>query len=130
MRWCMHRCLINDTKRPASRPRARSTIEGPVMDGMNVVGDLFGAGKMFCRRWSSPRGDEEGRRLSAPYIGRKLRTGDAGSRQDHHGHGQGRRHDIGKHRRRGAGLQQLDVWTWRDGAGAEDPRDAAPRTPT
>ncbi len=22
-------------------------IEGPLMDGMNVVGDLFGAGKMF-----------------------------------------------------------------------------------
>ena len=28
-------------------PRARSIIEGPLMDGMNVVGDLFGAGKMF-----------------------------------------------------------------------------------
>ena len=22
-------------------------IEGPLMDGMNIVGDLFGAGKMF-----------------------------------------------------------------------------------
>ncbi|HEV3164963.1 MAG TPA: methionine synthase, partial [Isosphaeraceae bacterium] len=28
-------------------PRALSIIEGPLMDGMNVVGDLFGAGKMF-----------------------------------------------------------------------------------
>ncbi len=27
--------------------RALSIIEGPLMDGMNVVGDLFGAGKMF-----------------------------------------------------------------------------------
>lgn len=27
--------------------RALSVIEGPLMDGMNVVGDLFGAGKMF-----------------------------------------------------------------------------------
>ena len=24
-----------------------TVIEGPLMDGMNVVGDLFGAGKMF-----------------------------------------------------------------------------------
>ncbi|MCA0397710.1 MAG: methionine synthase [Bacteroidetes bacterium] len=28
-------------------PRPLEVIEGPLMDGMNVVGDLFGAGKMF-----------------------------------------------------------------------------------
>jgi 5-methyltetrahydrofolate--homocysteine methyltransferase len=28
-------------------PRPIEVIEGPLMDGMNVVGDLFGAGKMF-----------------------------------------------------------------------------------
>lgn len=28
-------------------PRPLDVIEGPLMDGMNVVGDLFGAGKMF-----------------------------------------------------------------------------------
>jgi 5-methyltetrahydrofolate--homocysteine methyltransferase len=28
-------------------PRAIQVIEGPLMDGMNVVGDLFGSGKMF-----------------------------------------------------------------------------------
>ncbi|KAI8992259.1 methionine synthase [Pilobolus umbonatus] len=28
-------------------PRALNVIEGPLMDGMNVVGDLFGKGKMF-----------------------------------------------------------------------------------
>src|SRR5688572_5030438 len=28
-------------------PRTLEVIEGPLMDGMNVVGDLFGAGKMF-----------------------------------------------------------------------------------
>jgi 5-methyltetrahydrofolate--homocysteine methyltransferase len=28
-------------------PEALSIIEGPLMDGMNIVGDLFGAGKMF-----------------------------------------------------------------------------------
>ncbi|MFQ5937211.1 MAG: methionine synthase, partial [Acidiferrobacterales bacterium] len=40
--------IIDDTeeaRRAASRPL--EVIEGPLMDGMNVVGDLFGAGKMF-----------------------------------------------------------------------------------
>ncbi len=31
----------------AQYPSALSIIEGPLMDGMNIVGDLFGAGKMF-----------------------------------------------------------------------------------
>ncbi len=31
----------------AKYPRSLDIIEGPLMDGMNVVGDLFGAGKMF-----------------------------------------------------------------------------------
>jgi 5-methyltetrahydrofolate--homocysteine methyltransferase len=30
-----------------SAPRPLAVIEGPLMDGMNVVGDLFGAGQMF-----------------------------------------------------------------------------------
>ncbi|NJD19267.1 MAG: methionine synthase, partial [Gemmatimonadetes bacterium] len=30
-----------------SLPRALDVIEGPLMDGMNVVGDLFGSGRMF-----------------------------------------------------------------------------------
>ena len=40
--------IIEDTeeaRQAASRPI--EVIEGPIMDGMNVVGDLFGAGKMF-----------------------------------------------------------------------------------
>lgn len=36
-------------------PRALHIIEGPLMNGMKVVGDLFGAGKMFLpqvgKRW-------------------------------------------------------------------------------
>ena len=28
-------------------PAPLQVIEGPLMDGMNIVGDLFGAGKMF-----------------------------------------------------------------------------------
>lgn len=31
-------------------------IEGPLMDGMNVVGDLFGEGKMFYHKWLNLRG--------------------------------------------------------------------------
>ncbi|KAH7621904.1 hypothetical protein Ndes2526B_g02717 [Nannochloris sp. 'desiccata'] len=31
----------------AKYPKPLNVIEGPLMDGMNVVGDLFGAGKMF-----------------------------------------------------------------------------------
>ena len=34
-----------EARQAASRPL--DVIEGPLMDGMNVVGDLFGAGKMF-----------------------------------------------------------------------------------
>src|SRR5690606_16159717 len=40
--------VIEDTeeaRRAFERPL--QVIEGPLMDGMNVVGDLFGAGKMF-----------------------------------------------------------------------------------
>lgn len=40
---------INDDTEEARLkfPRPLDVIEGPLMDGMNVVGDLFGAGKMF-----------------------------------------------------------------------------------
>ncbi|HEY3564923.1 MAG TPA: B12-binding domain-containing protein, partial [Casimicrobiaceae bacterium] len=31
----------------AAAERPLHVIEGPLMDGMNVVGDLFGSGKMF-----------------------------------------------------------------------------------
>ena len=40
--------IVEDTeeaRQAASRPL--DVIEGPLMDGMNVVGDLFGAGRMF-----------------------------------------------------------------------------------
>ncbi|TWB10774.1 methionine synthase (B12-dependent) [Nitrospirillum amazonense] len=36
---------VEEARQAADRPL--SVIEGPLMDGMNVVGDLFGAGKMF-----------------------------------------------------------------------------------
>ncbi|KYQ96884.1 cobalamin-dependent methionine synthase [Tieghemostelium lacteum] len=40
--------IIEDTEEARNTlPNSLSVIEGPLMDGMNVVGDLFGAGKMF-----------------------------------------------------------------------------------
>lgn len=40
--------IIEDTEEARSlSTRPLDVIEGPLMDGMNVVGDLFGAGKMF-----------------------------------------------------------------------------------
>ena len=40
--------IIEDTEEArAAYPSPLEVIEGPLMDGMNVVGDLFGAGKMF-----------------------------------------------------------------------------------
>ncbi len=40
--------VIDDTKEAMEKyPTPLQVIEGPLMDGMNVVGDLFGSGKMF-----------------------------------------------------------------------------------
>ncbi len=40
--------IENDTEEARQKfPRALNLIEGPLMDGMNIVGDLFGSGKMF-----------------------------------------------------------------------------------
>jgi 5-methyltetrahydrofolate--homocysteine methyltransferase len=36
---------VEEARKKAARPLA--VIEGPLMDGMNVVGDLFGSGRMF-----------------------------------------------------------------------------------
>jgi 5-methyltetrahydrofolate--homocysteine methyltransferase len=48
--------VVRDTEeaRASGRyARPLQVIEGPLMDGMNVVGDLFGAGKMFLPQVSS-----------------------------------------------------------------------------
>ena len=40
--------IVEDTEEARRAfPRPIEVIEGPLMDGMNVVGDLFGSGKMF-----------------------------------------------------------------------------------
>jgi 5-methyltetrahydrofolate--homocysteine methyltransferase len=40
--------IVEDTEEARQlSPRPIQVIEGPLMDGMNIVGDLFGSGKMF-----------------------------------------------------------------------------------
>ena len=60
--------------------RPLDVIEGPLMDGMNVVGDLFGAGKMFLPQVvKSARVMKKAVAHLLPFIEEeKLRTGDVG----------------------------------------------------
>ncbi|MCY7312067.1 MAG: methionine synthase, partial [Pseudoxanthomonas sp.] len=60
--------------------RPLDVIEGPLMDGMNVVGDLFGAGKMFLPQVvKSARVMKKAVAYLLPYIeAEKLRTGEVG----------------------------------------------------
>jgi 5-methyltetrahydrofolate--homocysteine methyltransferase len=61
-------------------PRPLDVIEGPLMDGMNVVGDLFGAGKMFLPQVvKSARVMKKAVAYLLPFIeAEKLRTGEVG----------------------------------------------------
>ncbi|MEZ4949672.1 MAG: vitamin B12 dependent-methionine synthase activation domain-containing protein [Saprospiraceae bacterium] len=73
-------------------------IEGPLMDGMNVVGDLFGAGKMFLPQVvKSARVMKKAVAYLTPYIEAQKEKGDA----SHKGRilmatVKGDVHDIGK----------------------------------
>ncbi|MEL6986891.1 MAG: methionine synthase, partial [Bacteroidota bacterium] len=56
-------------------------IEGPLMDGMNVVGDLFGAGKMFLPQVvKSARVMKQGVAHLTPFIEEAKAKGGAGSK--------------------------------------------------
>jgi 5-methyltetrahydrofolate--homocysteine methyltransferase len=73
--------VVEDTEEArlqAKRPL--DVIEGPLMDGMNVVGDLFGAGKMFLPQVvKSARVMKKAVAHLLPFIeAEKLRTGDTG----------------------------------------------------
>jgi 5-methyltetrahydrofolate--homocysteine methyltransferase len=80
--------------------RALDVIEGPLMDGMNVVGDLFGAGKMFLPQVvKSARVMKQAVAVLVPYIEEeKRRSGDASSSRGHivMATVKGDVHDIGK----------------------------------
>ena len=68
-------------------PRPLDVIEGPLMDGMKIVGDLFGAGKMFLPQvvksaramkkavaYLLPYMEEEKRAAAATSAGRRARS--------------------------------------------------------
>jgi 5-methyltetrahydrofolate--homocysteine methyltransferase len=63
-------------------PSPLTVIEGPLMDGMNVVGDLFGSGKMFLPQVvKSARVMKKAVAVLLPYLEEeKKRTGDKSSK--------------------------------------------------
>ncbi|MGG7643505.1 methionine synthase [Rhodovulum sp. YNF3179] len=75
--------VVEDTEEARQRAdKPLDVIEGPLMDGMNVVGDLFGAGKMFL-----PQVVKSARVMKAavahllPYMEEeKRRTGDTSAK--------------------------------------------------
>ncbi|AGA26944.1 methionine synthase [Singulisphaera acidiphila] len=65
-----------------SYTRTLSIIEGPLMDGMNVVGDLFGAGKMFLPQVvKSARVMKKAVAYLLPFMEAEKAKGDVSSRK-------------------------------------------------
>jgi 5-methyltetrahydrofolate--homocysteine methyltransferase len=91
-------------RRSGARPSGPlHVIEGPLMDGMNVVGDLFGSGKMFLPQVvKSARVMKQAGRLPDAVHGEgESAASDRGprahiQRQDRDGDVKGDVHDIGK----------------------------------
>ncbi|THH40611.1 methionine synthase [Neolewinella litorea] len=97
--------ILEDTEEARQKyPRPLHVIEGPLMDGMNVVGDLFGAGKMFLPQVvKSARVMKQSVAYLQPFIEaeRVELGGDAGAGPNHKGSVllatvKGDVHDIGK----------------------------------
>jgi len=73
--------IVEDTEEARLKfPRPIQVIEGPLMAGMNVVGDLFGAGKMFLPQVvKSARVMKQAVGHLIPFIeAEKAKSGDAG----------------------------------------------------
>ena len=109
-----------------ARERPLEVIEGPLMDGMKIVGDLFGSGRMFLPQVvKSARAMKRAVAYLEPFM--EAERGDAPPRAQRQGRArdrQGRRaRHRQEHRRRRARLQQLRRRrSRRDGAGGADPR--------
>ena len=97
--------IVEDTEEARRQyPRPLHVIEGPLMDGMNVVGDLFGAGKMFLPQVvKSARVMKQAVAYLQPFIEEEKLTlgGDAGDTSSGKGKVllatvKGDVHDIGK----------------------------------
>jgi 5-methyltetrahydrofolate--homocysteine methyltransferase len=70
---------VEEARRKYDRPL--EVIEGPLMAGMNVVGDLFGAGKMFLPQVvKSARVMKKAVAYLEPFLEKDKREGDSGSR--------------------------------------------------
>ncbi|MFI4982925.1 MAG: B12-binding domain-containing protein, partial [Nevskiales bacterium] len=91
--------VVEDTEEARAAVEARGgrpieVIEGPLMGGMNTVGDLFGSGQMFLPQVvKSARVMKKAVAHLIPYIeAEKLAGGRRcqGQGPDHHGHGEGR----------------------------------------
>ena len=119
--------IVDDTEEARQQfARPIEVIEGPLMDGMNVVGDLFGSGKMFLPQ--VVKSARVMKRAVAHLIpvhrgGEGEDRRDPGQGPDRHGHRQGRRpRHRQEHRRRGPAVQRLrGDRPWRDGAVAGHP---------
>jgi 5-methyltetrahydrofolate--homocysteine methyltransferase len=91
--------VVEDTEEARLKhDKPLSVIEGPLMDGMNVVGDLFGAGKMFLPQVvKSARVMKKAVAHLLPYMEAEkaatlaCRWRGAHARQGAHGHREGRR---------------------------------------
>jgi hypothetical protein len=127
-----HHFIVEDTEEArqiaARGGRPIEVIEGPLMDGMNIVGDLFGAGKMFLPQVvKSARVMKQAVAHLLPFIEEEKRLlAEAGGDvrgQDRHRHRQGRRaRHRQEHRVGGAPVQQLRSGQHgRDGAVQRDP---------
>ena len=123
--------IADDTEEARRRStRALDVIEGPLMAGMNVVGDLFGSGKMFLPQVvKSARVMKQAVAYLLPFMEEEKKASGATSakirRQGRDGDREGRRaRHRQEHRRRRAPVQQLrGDRPRRDGAGDQDPRD-------
>ena len=102
MRWsrASTRIIVEDTEEARQLfARPIEVIEGPLMDGMNVVGDLFGSGKMFLPQVvKSARVMKKAVAHLMPFIeAEKEKTGrDAGKGRIVMATVKGDVHDIGK----------------------------------
>ena len=102
--------VVEDTEEARQNVvRPIEVIEGPLMDGMNVVGDLFGSGRMFLPQVvKSARVMKRAVAHLLPFIEADKVEGGGRQGQDRHGHGQGRRpRHRQEHRRRRAAVQRL-----------------------
>ena len=121
---------IDTEEARAKLGRPLLVIEGPLMAGMSVVGDLFGAGKMFLPQVvKSARVMKKAVAYLFPFMEAEKAAmeaagpGGEGAGKDCAGNSERRcARYRQEHRGRGAGLQQLrSDRPWRDGSGGEDP---------